>query len=177
MTCSSIEGCQEHRIASLQIRLLRDCKLDRPLLHGIVNQRCRGIKCPNNVLLLNVASIGNQSSEDHIDNPTSSGELNDRLSASLEKGHVLLVGGSFVHLDDLPRVDTVLGSCRKCIESFRQRIHFRLMVDVDPVGAVGGIVGSYSSIYIVVRVLLSTNLTKKDMEVVKNEPEESYSLD
>ena len=43
--------------------------------------------------------------------------------------------------------------------------------------AVGVIVGSYSSIYIVVRVLLSTNLTKKDMEVVKNEPEESYSLD
>ena len=42
---------------------------------------------------------------------------------------------------------------------------------------VGVIVGSYSSIYIVVRVLLSTNLTKKDMEVVKNEPEESYSLD
>ena len=43
--------------------------------------------------------------------------------------------------------------------------------------SVGVIVGSYSSIFIVVRVLLATNLSKKDMEKPKNEPEESYSLD
>ena len=43
--------------------------------------------------------------------------------------------------------------------------------------AAGVIVGSYSSIFIVVRVLLLTGLSKKDMEKPKNEPEESYSLD
>lgn len=43
--------------------------------------------------------------------------------------------------------------------------------------SVGVIVGSYSSIFIVVRILLLTNLSKKDMEKPKNEPEESYSLD
>ena len=43
--------------------------------------------------------------------------------------------------------------------------------------AAGVVVGSYSSIFIVVRVLLLTNLSKKDMEKPKNEPEESYSLD
>ena len=43
--------------------------------------------------------------------------------------------------------------------------------------AVGVVVGSYSSIFIVVRVLLLTGLSKKDMEKPKNEPEESYSLD
>ena len=43
--------------------------------------------------------------------------------------------------------------------------------------AAGVIVGSYSSIFIVVRVLLITGLSKKDMEKPKNEPEESYSLD
>jgi len=43
--------------------------------------------------------------------------------------------------------------------------------------AIGVIIGSYSSIFIVVKVLLVTNLSKKDMEKPKNEPEESYSLD
>ena len=43
--------------------------------------------------------------------------------------------------------------------------------------AVGVVVGSYSSIFIVVRVLILTGLSKKDMEKPKNEPEESYSLD
>ena len=43
--------------------------------------------------------------------------------------------------------------------------------------AAGVVVGSYSSIFIVVRVLLLTGLSKKDMEKPKNEPEESYSLD
>ena len=43
--------------------------------------------------------------------------------------------------------------------------------------AAGVLVGSYSSIFIVVRVLLLTGLSKKDMEKPKNEPEESYSLD
>ena len=43
--------------------------------------------------------------------------------------------------------------------------------------AAGVIVGSYSSIFVVVRVLLLTGLSKKDMEKPKNEPEESYSLD
>ena len=43
--------------------------------------------------------------------------------------------------------------------------------------AIGVIIGSYSSIFIVVKVLLATNLSKKDMEKPKNEPEESYSLD
>jgi len=43
--------------------------------------------------------------------------------------------------------------------------------------AVGVVVGSYSSIFIVVRVLIFTGLSKKDMEKPKNEPEESYSLD
>jgi preprotein translocase subunit SecF len=43
--------------------------------------------------------------------------------------------------------------------------------------AVGVVVGSYSSIFVVVRVLLLTGLSKKDMEKPKNEPEESYSLD
>lgn len=43
--------------------------------------------------------------------------------------------------------------------------------------SIGVVIGSYSSIYIVVRILLSTGLSKKDMEVIKNEPEESYSLD
>ena len=43
--------------------------------------------------------------------------------------------------------------------------------------AAGVIVGSYSSIFIVIRVLLLTGLSKKDMEKPKNEPEESYSLD
>ncbi len=43
--------------------------------------------------------------------------------------------------------------------------------------SIGVIVGSYSSIFIVVRILLLTNLSKKDMEKPKNEPEESYSLD
>ena len=39
--------------------------------------------------------------------------------------------------------------------------------------AIGVIIGSYSSIFIVVKVLLATNLSKKDMEKPKNEPEES----
>ena len=43
--------------------------------------------------------------------------------------------------------------------------------------AAGVVVGSYSSIFIVVRVLMLTGLSKKDMEKPKNEPEESYSLD
>ena len=43
--------------------------------------------------------------------------------------------------------------------------------------AIGVVIGSYSSIFIVVKVLLATNLTKKDMEKPKNEPEDSYSLD
>tara|TARA_B100000214_G_scaffold192182_2_gene138959 strand:- start:1008 stop:1919 length:912 start_codon:yes stop_codon:yes gene_type:complete len=43
--------------------------------------------------------------------------------------------------------------------------------------AIGVIIGSYSSIFIVVKVLLATNLSKKDMDKPKNEPEESYSLD
>ena len=43
--------------------------------------------------------------------------------------------------------------------------------------AAGVLVGSYSSIFIVVRVLIMTGLSKKDMEKPKNEPEESYSLD
>jgi preprotein translocase subunit SecF len=43
--------------------------------------------------------------------------------------------------------------------------------------AAGVVIGSYSSIFIVVRVLLLTGLSKKDMEKPKNEPEESYSLD
>ena len=43
--------------------------------------------------------------------------------------------------------------------------------------AIGVVIGSYSSIFIVVKVLLVTNLSKKDMEKPKNEPEESYSLD
>ena len=43
--------------------------------------------------------------------------------------------------------------------------------------AVGVVIGSYSSIFIVVKVLLLTDLSKKDMEKPKNEPEESYSLD
>ena len=43
--------------------------------------------------------------------------------------------------------------------------------------AAGVLVGSYSSIFIVVRVLMMTGLSKKDMEKPKNEPEESYSLD
>jgi len=43
--------------------------------------------------------------------------------------------------------------------------------------SIGVVIGSYSSIYIVVKILLSTGLSKKDMEVIKNEPEESYSLD
>ena len=43
--------------------------------------------------------------------------------------------------------------------------------------AIGVVIGSYSSIFIVVKVLLATNLSKKDMEKPKNEPEESYSLD
>ena len=43
--------------------------------------------------------------------------------------------------------------------------------------AAGVLVGSYSSIFIVVRVLMMTDLSKKDMEKPKNEPEESYSLD
>lgn len=43
--------------------------------------------------------------------------------------------------------------------------------------SIGVIVGSYSSIVIVVGVLLSLNLSVKDMEKPKNEPEESYSLD
>ena len=43
--------------------------------------------------------------------------------------------------------------------------------------AIGVVIGSYSSIFIVVKVLLETNLSKKDMEKPKNEPEESYSLD
>ena len=41
--------------------------------------------------------------------------------------------------------------------------------------AVGVVIGSYSSIFIVVKVLLLTDLSKKDMEKPKNEPEESYS--
>ena len=43
--------------------------------------------------------------------------------------------------------------------------------------SIGVIVGSYSSIVIVVGVLLNLNLSVKDMEKPKNEPEESYSLD
>ena len=43
--------------------------------------------------------------------------------------------------------------------------------------AAGVLVGSYSSIFIVVRVLIMTGLSKKDMEKPKNEPEESYTLD
>ena len=43
--------------------------------------------------------------------------------------------------------------------------------------SIGVVIGSYSSIFIVVKVLLATNLSKKDMEKPKNEPEESYSLD
>ena len=43
--------------------------------------------------------------------------------------------------------------------------------------SIGVVIGSYSSIYIVVKILLSTGLSRKDMEVIKNEPEESYSLD
>ena len=43
--------------------------------------------------------------------------------------------------------------------------------------AIGVVIGSYSSIFIVVKVLLATNLSKKDMEKPKNEHEESYSLD
>ena len=43
--------------------------------------------------------------------------------------------------------------------------------------SIGVIVGSYSSIVIVVGVLLGLNLSIKDMEKPKNEPEESYSLD
>ena len=43
--------------------------------------------------------------------------------------------------------------------------------------AIGVVIGSYSSIFIVVKVLLLTDLSKKDMEKPKNEPEESYSLD
>ena len=43
--------------------------------------------------------------------------------------------------------------------------------------AIGVVIGSYSSIFIVVKVLLLTGLSKKDMEKPKNEPEESYSLD
>jgi preprotein translocase subunit SecF len=43
--------------------------------------------------------------------------------------------------------------------------------------SIGVIVGSYSSIVIVVGVLLGLNLSVKDMEKPKNEPEESYSLD
>ena len=43
--------------------------------------------------------------------------------------------------------------------------------------SLGVVIGSYSSIVIVVGVLLKLNLTKKDMEKPKNEPEESYSLD
>ena len=41
----------------------------------------------------------------------------------------------------------------------------------------GVFIGTYSSIFIVVRVLMMTDLSKKDMEKPKNEPEESYSLD
>lgn len=43
--------------------------------------------------------------------------------------------------------------------------------------SIGVIVGSYSSIVIVIGVLLGLNLSTKDMEKPKNEPEESYSLD
>ena len=43
--------------------------------------------------------------------------------------------------------------------------------------SIGVFVGSYSSIVIVVGVLLGLNLSVKDMEKPKNEPEESYSLD
>ena len=43
--------------------------------------------------------------------------------------------------------------------------------------SIGVIIGSYSSIVIVVGVLLGLNLSVKDMEKPKNEPEESYSLD
>jgi len=43
--------------------------------------------------------------------------------------------------------------------------------------SIGVIVGSYSSIVIVVGVLLGLNLSVKDMEKPKNEPEERYSLD
>lgn len=42
--------------------------------------------------------------------------------------------------------------------------------------AVGVIIGSYSSIFIVVGVLLKMNLSNKDMEKPKNDPEESYSM-
>ena len=43
--------------------------------------------------------------------------------------------------------------------------------------SLGVVIGSYSSIVIVVGVLLKLNLSNKDMEKPKNEPEESYSLD
>tara|TARA_B100001057_G_scaffold500289_1_gene614547 strand:- start:1627 stop:2538 length:912 start_codon:yes stop_codon:yes gene_type:complete len=43
--------------------------------------------------------------------------------------------------------------------------------------SLGVIIGSYSSIFIVVGVLLKLNLNNKDMDKPKNEPEESYSLD
>lgn len=43
--------------------------------------------------------------------------------------------------------------------------------------SIGVIVGSYSSIVVVVGVLLGLNLSVKDMEKPKNEPEESYSLE
>ena len=43
--------------------------------------------------------------------------------------------------------------------------------------SIGVIVGSYSSIVIVIGVLLGLNLSVKDMEKPKNEPEERYSLD
>ena len=42
--------------------------------------------------------------------------------------------------------------------------------------SVGVIIGSYSSIFIVVGVLLKMNLSNKDMEKPKNDPEESYSM-
>ncbi len=42
--------------------------------------------------------------------------------------------------------------------------------------AVGVIIGSYSSIFIVVGVLLKMNLSNKDMEKPKNDPEEFYSM-
>lgn len=43
--------------------------------------------------------------------------------------------------------------------------------------SLGVIIGSYSSIFIVVGVLLKLNLNNNDMDKPKNEPEESYSLD
>ena len=43
--------------------------------------------------------------------------------------------------------------------------------------SLGVVIGSYSSIVIVVGVLLKLNLSNKDMEKPKNEPEESYTLD